>query len=82
MLNGDYLSNNGCFGLNMFGNGWYFLIIGGIILVALATIYLYKRKNTRIKSENNAIEILKTKLIQGEITKKEYLEKKKLIEQK
>ena len=71
---------DGGFGMGGLG-GWAWLIGIGVVLIVIAATYLIVR-NSRAggrTSDFDALEILKTKFAQGEITEEEYKKRKNII---
>lgn len=67
----DYMTNWG-----MHGTGWIlWIIITGLVIWL---IYSYIRKNRNERSDS-PLDILKKRLARGEITRKEYEEKKGML---
>ena len=66
-----------------FGHGFYgiwSLLIGlGIILIIAALLI---RRNAKRRYNETGLELLKMKLVRGEITEEEYLSKKEIISRK
>jgi putative membrane protein len=79
--NGGY-GNFNClnnFGYGYFG-GWGILImIGVLILTALLIFFIVHNKNKKLQNQS-AMETLKMKYVQGEITEEEFLRRKSLLE--
>ena len=73
-------NNDGWSGL-MTG-GWNWLIGIGIILIVIAVTYLIVNRNKNKDSNNNALESLKVKFAQGEVTEEEYTKRKNVLEDK
>ena len=71
--------DGGWFGAGFFGNGWTWLIGIGIVLVVIAATYLIASSSRRRTSDYDALEILKTKFAQGEISEEEYNRRKSII---
>mgnify|MGYP007094617956 CR=1 FL=1 len=65
-----FWGNNGCFGFNYFSY-WHFIVIGVIIVLLFVAL---KNKNT--KNNDEIIDILDKKFVNGEISEEEYLNKK------
>lgn len=80
MFNRGYFSNSGCFGFGYFG-AWHYLIILGCIGLIVA-LFLWVRNRNRSLKGNEAIQALKVKYIQGEITEEEYLSRKNILSRK
>ena len=72
---------SGCFGYGL-SSGWTWLIGIGIILIITAVIYFAVRKSKKTASNYNALESLKMKYSQGEITEEEYKKRKSILEEK
>lgn len=70
-----------CFGPGMMGPGGHLLIAAGVIAVIVLIVYLV-RKNKAKAPDTNALEMLKMKLVQGDITVEEYVNKKEALEKK
>jgi putative membrane protein len=58
-------------------NGWYSLIMVGVLIIIVALILMFRKKN---KSGNQALDTLKVLYVKGEITEEEYLKRKNVIE--
>lgn len=64
--------------MNGFGI-WGGIIMGfGLLILIIAAIYFYN-KNNNTNSSSDALELLKMKLVKGEITEEEYLNKKSIL---
>lgn len=75
MFNRSFIGDRLCFG-NAFV-GWHILfILAGVVLLAALIFWLY-RKGSRTK--DGALNALKMKLIQGDITEDEYLSRKNVL---
>lgn len=75
--NGFYGRN--CLGFGLFSNGWNALYgLGLFVLIILLFYIIVHNKNKRLYSDA-AVENLKMKYVQGEITEEEYLKRKDLI---
>jgi putative membrane protein len=76
------IGNYGCFGQGFFGGGWSSLITRGVIIAAIVLIvYIVRRSNTT-QANNPALDSLKIRLVQGEITEEEFLKKKAVLNKK
>jgi len=71
-----FWGNNGCFGFNYFSY-WHFIVIGVIIVLLFVAL---KNKNT--KNNDEIIDILDKKIVNGEISEEEYLNKKNILRKK
>lgn len=74
--------NNGYWGYGFMNTGWSWLIALGVILLIVSVIYLLVKRNNYQTSGYNALESLKTKYVNSEITEEEYLKRKKIINEK
>lgn len=74
--------NNGYWGHGFMSSGWSWMIAIGAVLLIVAVIYLSVNRNKNQRSGYNALESLKTKYANGEITEDEYLKRKKIINEK
>ncbi len=74
--------NSGCFGYGFFSSGWNWLIVLGLIVVIGAVTYLLVKKNKRTMVNSSALESLKIKFAQGEVTEEEYTIRKKILSEK
>lgn len=71
---------NGCPGFGFAGgNPWYMFIHLGIIIVAMVAVIYFVRRINKTRSNNSAIETLKLKFVNGEISEEEYLQKKSIL---
>jgi putative membrane protein len=77
--NGNYYSNGNCFGYGMFNNGWNIIILIGVLIIIALVTYFLVQNNKKRTINNNALENLKMKYIQGEITEEEYLKRKDIL---
>lgn len=73
--------NNGYWGHGFMNTGWSWLIAAGVILLIVSVVYLLIKQNNQT-SGSNVLESLKTKYVNGEITEEEYLERRKIINEK
>lgn len=84
MYGGRFLGGGGC-GLFGFHSGFGFfgmlINIGFLILVGVLIYYFVKKQGAKT-SNQNALEILKMKYVQGEITEEEYLKRKQVLSDK
>ena len=71
-----FWGNNGCFGFNYFSY-WHFIVIGVIIVVIFV---LWKNKNS--KNNNEIINTLNMKFVNGEMSEDEYINKKNILTKK
>lgn len=74
-----FFGPGGCFG---FGSGlWFPYVVGAILLVIgiLMIFMILKKKNNTSHISSEAIEMLKMKYVNGEITEDEYLKRKSVI---
>lgn len=80
MFGRGYYGTNGCFGL--FGSSPWYMWGSMIILIVLAIVIvamIVKSKGNVKNSSSEALELLKIKLVRGEITEEEYLRKKEIL---
>lgn len=75
-----FLGNNGCFEYGFFSNGWNWLIGIGVVLIIVAVVFLIATRNKRALSDYSALETLKVKFSQGEITEEEYKKRKSVLQ--
>jgi len=80
MYGREMFNNGGCFGNGFMGSGWHWLIGIGILLIIIAVTYLLVKKGKKSTPSGNALETLKMKFAQGEITEEEYNQRKKVLE--
>ena len=76
MYGRGFFVNNVCYGLNYFPY-WHLIIIGVIIVVIFV---LWKNKNS--KNNNEIIDTLNMKFVNGEISEEEYINKKNILTKK
>ena len=76
MYGRGFLGNNGCYDLNYFPY-WHLIVIGVIIVLLFVAL---KNKNT--KNNDEIIDILDKKFVNGEISEEEYLNKKNILRKK
>ncbi len=63
--------------------GWGWLIGLGAVLLIIAVTYLIVQRNRRsVTTNSSALELLKMKFVQGEITQEEYEKRKNVLESK
>lgn len=74
-----YFYNDGFWGSGFFGSGWTWLIALGILLIVIAVTYLIIKASRTSIQGYDALEALKVKLVQGEITEEEYNKRKSII---
>lgn len=80
MFNRGIFNNGGCFGYGFMSSGWNWLIGIGILLIIIAVTYLIVNKGKSAVSHSNALETLKAKFAQGDITEEEYKQRKSVLE--
>lgn len=73
-----FFGNNGCYGFNYFPY-WHFIIIGAIIILIFVVL---KNKNSNIKNNDEILDILNRKFVNGEISEEEYINKKNILTKK
>jgi putative membrane protein len=73
--------NNGFDGCLGFGyNNWWTMLIAGIIIVFVVVILFMVFQKNKVKSvKSSALETLKIKYVQGEITEEEYIRRKDIL---
>lgn len=76
MYGRGFFWNNVCYGLNYFPY-WHLIVIGVIIVVIFV---LWKNKNS--KNNNEIIDTLNMKFVNGEISEEEYINKKNILTKK
>lgn len=79
MLGRDFRGNGFCLENGFMGSGWHLLVMAGVLLLIVAVIIYFTRKSNDGAGNNQAIELLKMKFVQGEITEEEYLTKKETL---
>ncbi len=77
-----FMGRAGYMGYGMMGSGWSWLVLAGVVLLTITLIYFAVKKHKNNTQSYNAIDALKTKFVQGEITEKEYLERKDILNRK
>lgn len=73
-----FWGSNGCYGLNFFPY-WHLIVIGAIIMLIFVVL---KNKNSNIKNNDEIIDILNKKFVNGEISEEEYINKKNILTKK
>ncbi|MDF2609562.1 MAG: uncharacterized protein K0R92_1036 [Lachnospiraceae bacterium] len=69
-----------CFGFGYWNNGWVMILITVVLIVlAVVILSLLVRKNKVKTSKSAAMETLKMKYVQGEITEEEFLRRKDVL---
>ncbi len=76
MYGNSFWGSNSCFGFNYFPY-WHLIVIGVIIVLLFVAL---KNKNT--KNNDEIIDILDKKFVNGEISEEEYLNKKNILRKK
>lgn len=79
MYGRGYAGDFGCFGNGFFNSGWGFFIGIGTLLIVGAVIYLLVKRNNKISSNDNVLEILNLRYAKGELSVEEYLQRKKVL---
>ena len=69
-------------GYGLFNNGWSWFIGIGLVLIAIVVVYLFISNNHRDTSGEEAMDILKIKFAQGDITIEEYHQRKNVLKGK
>ncbi|BEP28312.1 SHOCT domain-containing protein [Helicovermis profundi] len=64
---------------NCFDNGWMMIIMGMFFVIALVAFIYWLNRNKRALVNTDALEILKMKYINGEISDEEYIQKKNIL---
>lgn len=89
MMHGrGYFSGDWFMGHCLSGSGWDWLIgIGILIIIVVSIILIFSKNKGNHKYKNtsavyNAIDSLKMKYAQGEITEEEYKQRKNVLEEK
>lgn len=80
MFGRGYYGTNGCFGSFGF-SPWYMwgsMIIFFVLAIVIVAM-IVKSKGHVKNSSSEALELLKIKLVRGEITEEEYLRKKEIL---
>ncbi len=80
MYNRGFFQSGNWMGHGFWLNGWSWLIIIGFLLIVVAVTYLLVKKNKKIDTSSEALEILKFKYAKGEITEEEYVNRKNVLE--
>lgn len=70
--------SGGCFN-NMAGGGWLSILFFGLIIIAAIVLVLVLVKSGKSTTKNNALDSLKMKYINGEISEEEYLKRKDVL---
>lgn len=73
-----FFGNSGCYGFNYFPY-WHFIAIGAIIILVFIVL---KNKNSSIRNNDEIIDILNRKFVNGEISEEEYINKKNILTKK
>ncbi len=85
MMNGNrYFDSGGCLDGGYMNGGyfsmWHLVILAGIILIILALVIWAKKKGTgTVESADKALDILREKYAQGEITEEEFTNRKNVL---
>jgi putative membrane protein len=80
MYGRGYYGARGCF--DWFGSSPWFMWGGMLMLFVIAAliVILFIKSKDKVKHQNSdALEILKIKLVKGEITEEEYLRKREIL---
>ena len=81
MMNGRWgFGNDFCFGYGMFGGGWGLLIGAGVLIIIASAVYLSIGRGRNNGMRGDAIESLKLKYANGEITEEEYFNRKNVLD--
>ncbi len=67
------------FGRYLYG-GWGVLMLVAIVLAAIVLSVLVVKKGNKKDTSKDALERLKIRYVNGELTEEEYLEKKKVLD--
>ena len=81
MFGRGYNGFSNCFGIGsgFMHGGWGIIMMAAFILLAvIAVIFIVKRTGHR-QSSNEALQALKKRFAEGEISEEEYLKKKKIL---
>ena len=73
-----FFGGNGCYGFSYFPY-WHFIVIGAIIILVFIVL---KNKNSNFKNNDEIIDILNKKFVNGEISEEEYINKKNILTKK
>jgi len=81
--NGSGISENArCFGNGFMHNGVGMMVVIGALLIIALLIFLFLHSRNKKVSKNSAVDILKMKYVQGELSEEEYLKRKEVVERK
>lgn len=82
MFNRGFGGFNHClwFSNRFFYGGWGMLALAGILLAAGILIFLVLKNNKKKDNSKDALERLKIRYVNGELSEEEYLQKKKVLE--
>ena len=69
------------FGSRSFMGGWMMLIMAAVVLLVIFTILHFTRKKGKNQNQTSqdVLDLLKLKLVKGEISEEEYLSKKNFL---
>ena len=82
MAGRGFMGRAGHMGMGYFGGGWSWIVIVGVVLLAITLIYFAVKKRNNNTQSYGAIDALKMKFAQGEITEKEYQDRKDILERR
>lgn len=88
MMNGygygdnDHYGMMGGYGGGFFGGFGFFIVLLLLIVIGYAIYKIISNNNHHYTSQDQSLEILKSKYISGEISEEEYLHKKNIIKNK
>ncbi len=73
--------DRGCwFADRFFYGGWGMLALAAILVAAGILIFLFVKNNKKKDTSKDALERLKTRYVNGELSEEEYLQKKKVLD--
>lgn len=82
MFGRGYNGFSNCFGFGsgFMYSGWGMIMMTAFILLAVIAIIYFAKRTGHRQSSNEAMEILKMRLVKGEISEEEYFRRKTILD--
>jgi len=82
-FNGSTIGDNArCVGQGFMNHGVGMAVVIGALLIIALLIFIFVHNSNKKVTKDSAVDVLKMKFVQGEITEEEYLKRKEVIGRK